>query len=89
MKPASDRIQNHLENEEKTFLVRLTASERGEILLALQDGIENVYACYGRRVMARRNGQDEGNPDNPSRRIERVLALVERISAIEPEGEQQ
>ena len=37
--------------------------------------MQRQYANYGRRVIARCEGEDDGNPDNPAKRIKRILAL--------------
>ena len=46
--------------------------------------MQRQYANYGRGVIARCEGEDDGNPDNPARRIKRILALMARVSTLKP-----
>ena len=82
-KPAEIRSQEFHEKRNHTYRLEISDWERGEIVGALMDELFRVYANDCRSTL----GHDNGNPQNAKRRIERINALIAKLSALKSSEE--
>jgi hypothetical protein len=82
-KPADDRIQDVLEKRIEKFSFSLDAMDKNILYSALELELNRQYANYGKRVLS----DDEGNPENSHKRIQRIKALMDKVANLNYMGE--